>query len=141
MPWLYNKHTGDVEHQNEAQWLLDEPLAGSVGLVKLPIPDNDTAAQAIAYVTAHFPNDAAPTTSTAVANQRATQTVTGFSSIQNALSAFYAKVTDGKMWRSLGWLALGVLLIFIGLRLWIGTSIQGLAKQVPGLPGRIARAA
>lgn len=40
-----------------------------------------------------------------------------FSSIQNALSAFYDKLTDGKMWRSLGWILLGILLIFIGLAL------------------------
>lgn len=45
-----------------------------------------------------------------------------FSSIQNALTAFYDKVTDGKMWRSLGWLLLGILLIIAGLILWIGPT-------------------
>lgn len=45
-----------------------------------------------------------------------------FSSIQNALSAFYDVVTNGKMWRSLGWLLLGVLLIIFGIVLWIGPT-------------------
>lgn len=40
----------------------------------------------------------------------------------SALSAFYDKVTDGKMWRSLGWLVLGVVLIVIGLVLWLGPA-------------------
>lgn len=40
-----------------------------------------------------------------------------FSSIENGISAFYDKLTDGKMWRSLGWILLGILLIFIGLAL------------------------
>lgn len=43
-----------------------------------------------------------------------------FSSITNALSAFYDVLTNGKMWRSLGWLLLGVALIGAGLYLWIG---------------------
>jgi uncharacterized membrane protein YccF (DUF307 family) len=45
-----------------------------------------------------------------------------FSSIQNALTSFYDKLTDGKMWRSLGWLLLGVLMILAGLALWLGPS-------------------
>lgn len=144
MPWLYNKHTGIVEHQNQAEWLLDEPLAGPLGLVKLPIPDNATVGQAIAYVKAHYPGDTAPTTSDAQANANAEATVTGgFSSVSNALTAFYRKVTDGKMWRSLGWLLLGIALIIAGLVLWIG---PGAVKASPygraasairgsGLPG------
>ena len=60
-----------------------------------------------------------------------------FSSIQNALTAFYDKLTDGKMWRSLGWLLLGVLLIFIGLGLlgvpyFLRHSPAGLAAKVAG---------
>jgi hypothetical protein len=43
-----------------------------------------------------------------------------FGDVASALSAFYDKLTDGKMWRSLGWLLLGVLLITFGLILWLG---------------------
>lgn len=48
-----------------------------------------------------------------------------FSSIQNALSAFYRKVTDGKMWRSLGWILLGVLLMIMGIALYLRKTIGG----------------
>lgn len=47
-----------------------------------------------------------------------------FSSIQNALTAFYDAVTNGKMWRSLGWLILGVLLMIMGVALWLKGSIS-----------------
>ena len=54
----------------------------------------------------------------------AVQGATGvsFSSIQNALSAFYTELTNVKMWRSLGWLALGLVLMFTGIGLWIGPA-------------------
>lgn len=47
-----------------------------------------------------------------------------FSSITNALTAFYRAVTNGKMWRSLGWLLLGLLLILFGASLWIKGSVS-----------------
>lgn len=50
-----------------------------------------------------------------------------FSSIQNALTAFYDVVTNGKMWRSLGWVALGVVLMLLGLAMWIGPKVAPLA--------------
>jgi uncharacterized membrane protein YccF (DUF307 family) len=54
----------------------------------------------------------------------AAQQVTGvsFSSVQNALSGFYDTVTDGKLWRSLGWLLLGILLMLTGIGLLIGPA-------------------
>lgn len=57
-----------------------------------------------------------------------------FSSIANALTAFYDEITNGKMWRSLGWLVLGIVLMFIGVLLWIGPD---LLKRSPA--GVIAR--
>lgn len=47
-----------------------------------------------------------------------------FSSVQNALTAFYRAVTNGKMWRSLGWLLLGLVLIIMGAALWIKGSVS-----------------
>jgi hypothetical protein len=46
-------------------------------------------------------------------------------------------LTDGKLWRSVGWLLLGVVLIFLGVRLWYGSSLGSAAKAVPGLPGKV----
>jgi len=34
----------------------------------------------------------------------------------------WASVTDGKMWRSAGWLVLGVLLILLGAATWVAAS-------------------
>lgn len=44
------------------------------------------------------------------------------SSVTNALSTIYDNFTDVKMWRSLGWLLLGILLIISGLALWLGPT-------------------
>lgn len=39
--------------------------------------------------------------------------------IAGALEAFYHAATDGKMWRSLGWLILGLVLFLVGVALWL----------------------
>lgn len=49
-----------------------------------------------------------------------------FSSIQNALTAFYDVLTNGKMWRSLGWLLIGIIILIIGIALWVGRPISKL---------------
>lgn len=42
--------------------------------------------------------------------------------IAGSLEAFFTALTDGKMWRSLGWIILGIALMIIGVVLWIGPS-------------------
>jgi len=46
--------------------------------------------------------------------------------------AFFGTVTDGKMWRSFGWLILGVLIMVFGINLWLhnplGRALGGAAK-------------
>lgn len=34
----------------------------------------------------------------------------------------WAEVTDGKLWRSLGWLLLGIVLMMAGVSWWLGPS-------------------
>lgn len=46
-------------------------------------------------------------------------TFAGLASIGASLDAFFADVTSLPMWRSLGWLGLGVLLLGAGLYLWL----------------------
>lgn len=53
---------------------------------------------------------------------QAAESFTPFASVQDGLSAFYRVVTNGKMWRSLGWLLLGLALMFTGIGLWIGPA-------------------
>lgn len=48
-----------------------------------------------------------------------------------AIGRFFARLSDWHLWASLGWIALGIILMLIGLRLWIG-------KLTPaGTPGPI----
>ena len=43
----------------------------------------------------------------------------GITDTTGALVAFFATLTDYTMWRSLGWLILGVILIAAGAGLWL----------------------
>lgn len=90
-------------------------------------------------VNASNPAAAAQAGDTAAAKNAANAATGGaFSSVQNALSGFYDVLTNGKMWRSLGWLLLGIVLMFIGVWLWIGKDVVrqdpvGMARGALGL--------
>ena len=43
----------------------------------------------------------------------------GTEKIAAQLGGFLHIITDGRMWRSLGWILLGILLMFLGLSLWL----------------------
>jgi hypothetical protein len=124
MPWLYNTVTGDVEHQNQAEYLADASLniAGWEHLTKLPIPDSDTTAQAVAYVQAQQKagklKGPAPTTSSATANANAEQdvakTVPGGRAL-DAISNFLGDLTQSSTWLRIAEGILGVVLIAVGI--------------------------
>lgn len=38
------------------------------------------------------------------------------------IGAVWGDLSNGKLWRSLGWLLLGIVLMFVGVALWIGPS-------------------
>jgi hypothetical protein len=59
--------------------------------------------------------------------------------IAGALGAFFKAVTDGKMWRSLGWLVLGILLMLFGVLLWIGPA--GARRSPFGVVASVAKRA
>jgi hypothetical protein len=42
--------------------------------------------------------------------------------VASVLEGFVGAVTDGTMWRSLGWLLLGIVLMFAGGAMWIKTA-------------------
>lgn len=56
----------------------------------------------------------------------------GLASGWDAIKVGVAELSDGDMWRSLGWLALGLVLMFMGIRLWLGKPI--LPKPPPVVP-------
>lgn len=53
-----------------------------------------------------------------------------------SLEAFYRVLTDGKLWRSLGWLLLGAWLVFTGISLWLR-----IPQRAAGVGAAAARAA
>jgi uncharacterized BrkB/YihY/UPF0761 family membrane protein len=57
-----------------------------------------------------------------------------FSSVENAMSGIYDKLTDGKMWRSLGWLLLGVVLMIAAVIMLIGDKVLNVASKLPVIP-------
>lgn len=40
----------------------------------------------------------------------------------STVEAIWTELTDGRMWRSLGWLILGIVLMLLGVAWWIGPS-------------------
>lgn len=133
MPWLYNKKTGDVEHQNEAEWVLDEPLAAAVGLVELPIADTSTAAQALAYAKAHYPTSTTPTTSSAQANANADQVVEGAIPGLTQVGDFFGALTEKNLWIRAAKIVVGAVLIIIGLAHMTGAdnAVAAAARKAP----------
>jgi hypothetical protein len=45
-----------------------------------------------------------------------------FTGLVHVVEAIWTELTDGKMWRSVGWLLLGVALMLLGVAWWIGPS-------------------
>ena len=46
--------------------------------------------------------------------------VAGFAGFATVVEGIWAGLTDYKMWRSLGWLLLGILLMLLGAVMWTG---------------------
>lgn len=133
MAWWYNTESGALTSAGSIQNFFQQ-VQGDIGLGagwhKLSIADNATGDQAAAEARKEFPTGAPPTTSVSKqaeqsVSQEATGNPTTFSSVQNSLTGFYDVLTNGKMWRSLGWLLLGVLLMIAGLSLWLKGQVGG----------------
>ncbi len=57
--------------------------------------------------------------------------IPGLTDAGAALIAFFGTITDGEMWRSLGWLLLGIVLMGVGLALWTkNQAIPGVRSAV-----------
>lgn len=78
--------------------------------------------QAAAQTTASSPATSATGTTTSGAADNFPNITDPLSGLAGSITAFYHAATDGKMWRSLGWIILGILLMWIGMLLWIGPS-------------------
>jgi hypothetical protein len=58
----------------------------------------------------------------------------GLGDVAAALKAFYTAVTDGKMWRSIAWIVLGLILMVNGILLWLK-----IPQRAAGIAGAAAR--
>lgn len=60
--------------------------------------------------------------------------------IAGALTAFFKEITNAKMWKSLGWMVLGIWLLAVGIVLWlrIPQRVAGVAADVVPGPGGAA---
>jgi hypothetical protein len=54
--------------------------------------------------------------------EQALNPLSGVDKLAGAVEGVWATVTDYKMWRSLGWLILGIALMLMGVAFWIGPS-------------------
>jgi hypothetical protein len=126
--WYYNTESGVLTQGNNLE-NLGNNLVGGAGWHELNIPGSDTEAQAAAEALKEFPSGAAPTTSVTqgIADQAG---AASFTDTAHALGAIYDKITDGKMWRSLGWLALGMILMITGIALLLRRPAEGGAAGV-----------
>jgi hypothetical protein len=121
--WYYNTESGELTQGNNLE-NLGNNIFGGVGWHELNIPGSATETQAAAEAVKEFPTGVAPTTSVTqgVENQAGGAS---FTDVAHALAAFYDKVTDGKMWRSLGWVALGLVLMITGIALLLRRTVSG----------------
>jgi hypothetical protein len=127
--WYYNTESGALQQGNTLD-NLGNNLFGGLGWHELNIAGSATEAQAATEAQNEFPTGKTPTTSVAQAVENQTPAAT-FADTAHALSAFYDKLTDYKMWRSLGWLALGLVLMIAGVALLLKGSITSeIAKAV-----------
>ncbi len=59
--------------------------------------------------------------------------LSGLTDTAGVLVAFFATITDYRMWRSLAWLILGVLMIAGGLTMWTKDAVlSGVAGRITG---------
>jgi hypothetical protein len=47
---------------------------------------------------------------------------TGITPAVKVATAIWSDVADGRMWRSVGWIILGIVLMLLGVAWWIGPS-------------------
>jgi len=123
--WYYNTESGALTNANAYGAIGYEitQLFGGAGWHELNIAGTATEAQAAAEAQKEFPAGKTPTTSVAT---EAANTAGGASFVDtaHALGAFYDKITDYKMWRSLGWLAAGFVLMILGVALLLKGTIK-----------------
>jgi hypothetical protein len=76
-------------------------------------------AQNVAGLLGGDPNSATAQAEASLGSGAGLGGLSGLGGITATLAAFFADVTSIAMWRSLGWLALGILMMAAGVYLWL----------------------
>jgi hypothetical protein len=63
-----------------------------------------------------------------------TNDLSALGDVAAAMKSFYSAVTDGKMWRSVAWILLGLILMVNGILLWLK-----IPQRAAGIAGAAAR--
>lgn len=116
--WSYDSDSKLIHHTTSSWQLVQEDIAVGLGLAHLH--SFATEAEAQAYSQAQ---GATPTPDTTVN----AGPFSGLSDIGAVFGALGNGVADGKMWRSLGWLIGGLILMLVGIALWVKGSLNPLA--------------
>jgi hypothetical protein len=136
MTWWYNTESGALTSAGSAQTFFQQ-LQGGIGLGagwhQLPIPSNDSEAQAAAEARKLYPTGTAPTTSvkTQVSNeasQQLTGSATGLSGLAS-IGDFFGRLTEGATWIRALELLLGLGLVIIGVAHAAGGTPAGRAAR------------
>ena len=119
MGWYANKTASPIQLKQAASspggdWVL---IQGA--------PDSDTQGQALQQLVDDVANGDYGSSFSNLGGAVATTLGIGnpFTSVEDALTKIWAKLSDGKMWRSLGWLLLGILLMIAGVALLLKRSV------------------
>lgn len=148
MTWFYNSYSGKLVHEDPpapGYYVYEAALKTGTGWHELNVSPDATQAQAQAAADALHAGAPAQQPDTSIgqltqnavgqgASKAAQTVVPGSTGVISEAGVFIKALTDGKMWRSLGWMLLGVLLIFIGLFLWVGKeAVPAVARAVLAL--------
>lgn len=133
--WYYNTESGQLTQGNNLE-NLGNNLVGGAGWHELNIPGNATADQAAAEAKKEFPNGKTPTnagiTPARVASTAANEAGASIPGL-GALDAAFTQLTKASMWRSLGWLALGVVVTAGGVVWWAKKEEGSIVSGLTGL--------
>jgi hypothetical protein len=110
-----------------------EASPNSVNIFQKPFLDLVEADYAAAVRAGEQPGgkNATPTPgNVAAGDEQLAESFTPFASVAQGLTAFYRVLTNGKMWRSLGWLLLGLALMIAGAALLLKGRITTEVGQI-----------
>jgi hypothetical protein len=111
---------------------VSNPVLSALNDLKNAITQGNSEVQQVTGVKAPTPQT--NVTSAVNGASQVASDASSLSSLPGEIGGIWSDLTDGQMWRSLGWLLLGVILIIIGLVLLLGEKVMNVASKLPIVP-------